>query len=66
MKCRVLKVTETGKHFNVVHVHIPSHNLYGNCLSSVDVKEPGEYEIISTLMEKQGRIVSLIMVGKVQ
>lgn len=64
MKVRVLKVTTTDKNYNVVHVQCG--NMYGDCLATQDVTEPGEYELRSSLQVKQGRLVPMIRVEPLQ
>lgn len=64
MKVRVLKVTPTDKSYNVVHVQCG--NLYGDCLATQDVTEPGEYDLRSSLQVKQGRLVPMIRVEPMQ
>ena len=62
MKVQVLKVTPTSKGFHIVHVQCG--NLFGNCIASPDVTEPGEYFLKSSLHEKEGRLVPMIRVEK--
>lgn len=60
MKVKVLGVKETGKGFNVVHVQLG--NLFGDCLATVDVVSPGDYELRSTILVREGRLVPKIRV----
>ena len=62
MNVKVLKVTQTGKGFHIVHVQCG--NLFGDCIASPDVTEPGEYVLKSSLRERQGRLVPMIRVEK--
>jgi len=62
MRVQVLRVRVTDKGFNVAHCQCG--NLFGEVLASAEVTEPGEYELKSTLREKEGRIVPLIRVEK--
>jgi hypothetical protein len=62
MKVQVFKVKETGKGYNLVYCQCG--NLYGTVVSSPDVVDPGEYELRSSLREKDGRIIPLIRVEK--
>ena len=60
MNVTVLKVTPTDKNYNIVHVRCGQ--LYGDCISSKAVTEPGEYLLTSRLQVKQGRLMPLILV----
>lgn len=62
MKVQVLKVTQTGKGWNLAYVQCGQ--LFGTVMASADVVEPGEYELRSSLREKAGRIVPLIRVER--
>lgn len=63
MKVHVLKVTTTGKGYNIVHMQCGQ--LFGDCLATDDVSEPGEYELRSSLQVKNGRLVPKIRVEKI-
>lgn len=60
MNVTVLKVTPTGKGYNIAHVRCGQ--LYGDCIASEAVTEPGEYFLSSRLQVKQGRLTPLIRV----
>lgn len=62
MKATVLKVTVTGKHYNIAYVRCGQ--LFGTVVAAQDVTEPGEYELRSSLQEKAGRLIPLIRVEK--
>ena len=54
MKVTVLTVKKTDKDFNIVHVK--AGQLVGQMLATLDVTEPGEYWLKTTLVEKAGRL----------
>jgi hypothetical protein len=62
MKVQVMKVTQTGKGWNLAYVQCSG--LIGTVIASSDVVEPGEYELRSSLQEKAGRIVPMIRIEK--
>ena len=62
MKVQVLKVTPTGKGYNVVHIQCGHH--FGDCLASEEVTEPGEFELRSSLQVKEGRLIPKIRVER--
>jgi hypothetical protein len=62
MKVQVMKVVQTGKGWNLAYCQCGQ--LYGTIVSSAEVVEPGEYELRSTLREREGRIVPMIRVEK--
>jgi hypothetical protein len=62
MKVQVLKVASTGKGWNIAYIQCGQ--LIGTCIANADVSDPGEYELRSTLREKDGRIVPMIRVEK--
>lgn len=59
---RVLKVTQTGKGWNLAYIQCVQ--LFGTVVAAADVNEPGEYELRSTLREKDGRIQPRIRVER--
>lgn len=62
MKVQVVRVWNTDKDFRVAlcrHGH-----MYGSVLASLDVDQPGEYELKTTLQEQDGRLVALLKVEK--
>jgi hypothetical protein len=63
MQVKVLKVTQTGKGWNLAYVQCGQ--LFGTVIAAVEVNEPGEgYELKSILKEKDGRIVPMIRIEK--
>jgi hypothetical protein len=60
MKVQVFKVTQTDKGFNLAYCQCG--NLFGTVVASNEVTEPGEYELRSTLREKEGRIIPMIRI----
>ena len=48
MKVKVLGIKETGKGFNIAHVQLG--NLFGDCLAVLEITQPGEYELRSTIL----------------
>ena len=62
MKVKVLGVKETGKGFNVAHIQLGS--LFDNYLAVPEITQPGEYELRSTILVENGRLVPKIRVEK--
>ena len=62
MKVKVLDIKETGKGFNIAHVQLG--NLSGDCLAVLEITQPGEYELRSTILIENGRLVPKIRVEK--
>ena len=60
MKVKVLGIKETGKSFNIAHVQLG--NLFGDCLAVQEITQPGEYELRSTILVENGRLVPKIRV----
>lgn len=60
MKVKVLGIKETGKGFNIAHVQLG--NLFGDCLAVLEITQPGEYELRSTILVENGRLVPKIRV----
>lgn len=62
MKVRVLKVTPTGKGWNLAYIQCGQ--LFGTVVAAIDVDQPGDYILRSTLREKDGRIEPRIRVER--
>ncbi len=62
MKVQVLQVRKTTKGRTVVHIQCG--DLFGDCVATSDVTEPGEYELRTTLRVVDGRLIPLIRVEK--
>ena len=61
MRVQVLQVRRQNK---VLVAHIQCGQLFGDVLATEDVTGPGEYELKSTVVVKDGRIVPRIRVEK--
>ena len=62
MKVTVLQVRQIPKGMAVAHIQCGQ--LFGDCLATPDVTGPGEYDLKSTLVVKEGRLTALLRVEK--
>jgi hypothetical protein len=60
MKVHVYKVKVTSQNWNLAYCQCG--DLYGTIVASPEVTQPGDYELRSTLREKDGRIIPMIRV----